>query len=109
MIFVREDFKRISQLSEEQAQSEMQEYIAWVEELAASGNFVGGDPLEEEGRWMTADTVQSDGPFIEAKEAISGYTLIRAENLDAAEAMARKCPIFKYGGVLEVRPIMKYG
>jgi hypothetical protein len=51
--------------------------------------------------------VVSDGPFIEAKESISGYILITAENLDQAVSIAQGCPLIAIGiGVVEVRPIL---
>ena len=70
--------------------------------------WIGAEPLDAEGRYMRADSVESNGPFLEAKEAITGYFLLQAKDLDEAEALARTCPVFKYGGVLELRPIMKF-
>ena len=46
----------------------------------------------------------TDGPFVETKEALGGYYLIDAPDLDRALAIARECPAWN-GGV-EVRPIM---
>jgi hypothetical protein len=51
--------------------------------------------------------VVSDGPFIEAKEAISGYIIITAENLEQAASISQTCPLVINGtAVIEVRPIM---
>ena len=47
--------------------------------------------------------VVTDGPFLETKEALGGYYLIEAADLDAAIAIAKQVPA-PYGGV-EVRPI----
>ena len=46
----------------------------------------------------------TDGPFAETKEALGGFYLIEARDLDQALAVAKLCPA-PYGGV-EVRPIM---
>jgi hypothetical protein len=46
----------------------------------------------------------TDGPFAETKEALGGYYLIEARDLDQALDIAKLCPA-PYGGV-EVRPIM---
>jgi hypothetical protein len=46
----------------------------------------------------------TDGPFTETKEALGGYYLIEARDLDHALDIAKLCPA-AYGGV-EVRPIM---
>lgn len=48
----------------------------------------------------------TDGPFLETKEALGGYYLIEAADLDAALAIAKQVP-FGPGGGLEVRPIRK--
>ncbi len=52
---------------------------------------------------MRGDVV-TDGPFAETKEALGGYYLIEATDLDQALAIAKLCPA-PYGGV-EVRPIL---
>ena len=108
IIFIREDVARMAQLSEEEFQTEIQQYGEWVETMSKSGHYVAGDPLESEGKYLRKDSIQSDGPFIESKEAISGYVIIKAQDMDEAVSLARKCPIFQYDGALEVRPIMKY-
>jgi len=48
----------------------------------------------------------TDGPFVETKEALGGYYLIDADNLDEAIEIAKQCPA-AFGGV-EVRPIMTF-
>ena len=56
----------------------------------------------EDGRTLT-----TDGPFIEAKEALGGYYLYEAENLDAAIALAARIPAARMGGAVEVRPVVE--
>ena len=48
----------------------------------------------------------TDGPFVETKEALGGYYLIQAGDLDEAISIAKDCPM-PAGGV-EVRPIMEF-
>ncbi len=50
----------------------------------------------------------TDGPFAETKEALGGFYLIEAPDLDAALAWARRIPGARIGSV-EVRPIHRYG
>jgi hypothetical protein len=52
------------------------------------------------------DFTVTDGPFAETKEALGGYYLIEAADLDEAIAIAKQVPA-PYGGV-EVRPIMTF-
>lgn len=48
----------------------------------------------------------TDGPFVETKEALGGYYLVEAPDLDAAIELAKQVPVL--GGGLEVRPIMVF-
>jgi hypothetical protein len=50
--------------------------------------------------------VVTDGPFVETKEALGGYYLIEARDLDHALAVSKLCPVLD-GGV-EVRPIWEF-
>jgi hypothetical protein len=48
----------------------------------------------------------TDGPFVETKEALGGYYLVEAADLDEAIALAKQVPVVV--GALEVRPIMVF-
>jgi hypothetical protein len=48
----------------------------------------------------------TDGPFVESKEALGGYYLVEAADLDEAIALAKQVPVVR--GALEVRPIMVF-
>ena len=50
----------------------------------------------------------TDGPFADTKEALGGYFLFEAESLDDALALAARVPAARYGGAVEVRPIVKW-
>jgi len=54
---------------------------------------------------MSGETELTDGPFAITKEALAGYYLIEADNLDEALNVARRVPLIRYGHV-EVRPLM---
>jgi len=47
--------------------------------------------------------VVTDGPFAETKEALGGYYLVEARDLDQALSLARSCPMGL--GAVEVRPV----
>ena len=49
-------------------------------------------------------TLITDGPFAETKEALGGFYLIEAADLDEAIGLARECPGARWGSI-EVRPI----
>jgi hypothetical protein len=53
-------------------------------------------------------TLTTDGPFVEIKEAIGGYFLFEADDLDAAIELAARVPAASMGGAIEVRPIVEW-
>jgi hypothetical protein len=53
-------------------------------------------------------TLTTDGPFVEIKEAIGGYFLFEADDLDAAIELAARIPAARLGGAIEVRPIVEW-
>jgi hypothetical protein len=68
------------------------------------GTLLGGNALQStETATSVRDDVVTDGPFVEAKEALGGYYLIEAADLDQALAIGKLCPA-RFGGV-EVRPV----
>jgi hypothetical protein len=50
-------------------------------------------------------TLTTDGPFVAIKEALGGYLLFEADDLDAAIELASRIPAARLGGAIEVRPI----
>ena len=59
-------------------------------------------------RVVDGRTVTTDGPFADTKEALGGYFLYEADDLDAAIELAARVPATRYGGAVEVRPIVQY-
>jgi hypothetical protein len=53
-------------------------------------------------------TLTTDGPFVETKEALDGYCMFEAEDLDAAIELASRIPAASMGGAIEVRPIAEW-
>jgi hypothetical protein len=52
-------------------------------------------------------TLTTDGPFVEIKEAVGGYLLFEADDLDAAIELAASIPAASMGGAVEVRPLVE--
>jgi hypothetical protein len=93
-------------MSEEEYAVKLNLMLSWVDQLTNGGNYVAAEPLLTTGRLVTDTTVLSDGPFIEAKEAISGYFIVWAENIDQAVELSKLCPLLHTKEVIiEVRPI----
>ena len=51
-------------------------------------------------------TLMTDGPFADTKEVLGGLVLIEAANLDQAIEVAARIPVTRYGGVVEIRPVV---
>jgi hypothetical protein len=109
LLLIREDINRLRALSDAEIQNDIAVMTRWVEDLTKSGNFIQGDPLDTVGRMVTSNKVLSDGPFIEAREAITGFTLIKANNIEEASELAMACPAVQNGTIkIEVRPIFDF-
>ena len=52
-------------------------------------------------------TLTTDGPFVETKEALGGSCFFEADDLDAAIALAARMPAARYGGAIEIRPLVE--
>jgi len=50
----------------------------------------------------------TDGPFADTKEIFGGFFLIEADDLDGALEIAKRIPAQRFGGAVEVRPIVEY-
>jgi hypothetical protein len=58
-------------------------------------------------RVQDGKTLTTDGPFVETKEALGGWLLFEAEDLDAAIELASRIPAARMGGAIEVRPVVE--
>jgi hypothetical protein len=102
LIYETED----SYTSPDDWQRAMQEHGRFTEQVVElGGKIVGGEALEPT---ATATTIRgdvvTDGPFVETKEALGGFYVVEARDLDHALSIAKLCPAG--GGGVEVRPVM---
>ena len=80
-------------------------------ELAADPRHVVGIQLQPAEtatcvRVSGGRTLMTDGPFADTKEVLGGVALIEAANLDEALELAALVPVTRFGGVVEVRPVV---
>jgi hypothetical protein len=66
-----------------------------------------GDALQLDGKVVTAKVV-TDGPFVESKEVVGGFSIVQADTMDAAANLAKGCPGLQIGGSVEVRELAGY-
>jgi hypothetical protein len=84
---------------------------AWYEKWGATGKLDGGHQLQGV---ETAKTVRStgitDGPYIETKEVLGGFSAIEADSIDDAVEIAKTWPGVDRGWItIEVRPVLEMG
>jgi hypothetical protein len=90
----------------------MAEYNAYSQMLTDRGANAGGEALQPvttatSVRVRNGETLTTDGPFAETKEALGGFYLVEARDLDEALELAAACPGAKYG-TIEVRPVIYF-
>lgn len=90
--------------SPEEVQRIMGLWNDWYAELG-SAIVDGGAPI------MLAKTVNADGSVSDGGGAnpLTGYTIVSADSLDAAAALASGCPIRQSGGSIEVAELIDMG
>ncbi|HEY2260163.1 MAG TPA: YciI family protein [Solirubrobacteraceae bacterium] len=59
-------------------------------------------------RVQNGETLTTDGPFVEIKEALGGYLFFEADDLDAAIELAARIPAASMGGAIEIRPLVQW-
>lgn len=91
----------------------MASYFAYGDVLRAANADYSGEALHPTStatcvRVRDGETLTTDGPFVESKEALGGFYLVTAPDLDAAIELAAQCPGAHHGTV-EVRPVVDFG
>jgi hypothetical protein len=97
----------------EQIAGEFAEYDKFTQWTRDNGMFQAGEALQPTSdattvRVRDGRTVTTDGPFAETKEALGGFYLLEAPDLDAAIDAAARIPGARRGSI-EIRPIFEYG
>jgi hypothetical protein len=98
-----------ARLSEDEQKAVYSDYQA-INQTAGVTPGLGLDSPEtattvrvEDGRTLT-----TDGPFVAVKEALGGYLVYEADDIDAAIELAARIPAARLGGAIEVRPIVEW-
>jgi hypothetical protein len=106
-IYSTEATDEFERLSEEERNAITGEYMA----ISSAPGVTGGAQLQPTStattvRVQDGRTLTTDGPFVETKEALGGYYLLEAGDLDAAIELAARIPAARMGGAVEVRPVV---
>jgi hypothetical protein len=99
---------RLEQLPEinfspEEMQVGMAVWEKWVDDIIARNILVSrGNRLGDDGRTIRDGKIITNGPYVETKEIIGGYLIIRANSIDEAADIAKSAPIVGSGSI-EIR------
>ncbi len=107
LIYSSEAPEAFERLSEGEREAITAEYMA----IMRDPGVTGGAQLQAAStattvRVQDGRTLTTDGPFTETKEALGGYYLLEADDLDAAIELAARIPAARLGGAIEVRPLV---
>jgi len=109
LLLIAGDENARGDVSADEDAATLDEYGEWVKTMADRGVLQGGERLRPTSdattvRVRNAETLSTDGPFMETKEQLGGYFLVDCKDLDEAIEVAAKLPGARSGSV-EVRPI----
>ena len=95
------------------SQDEQKQIYAEYAELNKDPRITGGVPMAPPVKATTVrvengKTVTTEGPFVEMGQAVGGYLVFEADDLDAAIDLASRIPAARLGGAIEIRPSQKY-
>ena len=90
----------------------MGEYVAFTNDIQATGQCVAGEALQPVSaattvRIRSGQLATTDGPFAETKEQLGGFYLVEAKDLNEAIHVASRIPSARTGSI-EVRPVMDF-
>ena len=109
MALIYGDEETWSGFSAEETEAAYDQYRAFGRDAEAAGVLAGGNELgltrdATTVRVRDDETLVTDGPYAEVKEALGGFYLLECDSLDAALDWAARIPGAQHGAV-EVRPV----
>ena len=101
--------RQMNGASPDQMQAHMGKWMAWIEKLSKTDQYVAGEPLLPGGKLVTGSggKTVTDGPYTEGKEVVGGFFIIKAKDMNEAVTISKECPDFDLGSSVQVRQIMK--
>lgn len=105
VLVLRGSMEQWNALSKETRQELIQKHVAWSQKLRTENRLRGGAGLSGVSKKLVPENGRVsvvDGPYVETKEALTGYYLIEARDFDEALAIAHECPALGHGESVEV-------
>jgi len=106
MLLFRQPSYDYSNTSKEEMQAIGKKWHDWAGGIAAQGRLAhNGSRLAMEGKVLKAGGVITDGPFVEIREMLGSFIIVKADSLEDATTLAHGCPAIDAGGSVEIRPV----
>ena len=106
MLLFRQPSYDYSNTSPKEMQALAKKWQDWVGGIVAQGKLVSNGPrLATEGKVLKAGGVITDGPFVEIRERLGSFIVVKADSLEEATTLAHGCPALDANGSVEIRPI----
>jgi len=108
LLFRQPNFGDVDKLSPEEFKAIAKKWQDWVGNIAAQGKMAGsGLRLSLDGKVLKPGGVVTDGPFVEIKEMLGSFAVVKADSLDEATTLAHGCPALDANGSVEIREIVR--
>lgn len=108
LIFHRNQIE-VNRLTRQQIQTRKEKWMAWLEKIKKTGEYVTGEPLLPGGKLVSGPggKTVTDGPYTEGKEVIGSFFIINAKDMNEAVTISKQYPDYEMGGAVQVRQVMK--
>ena len=109
LLFRQSNYADYSKVSPQEMQALAKKWQDQAGGIAAQGKLVSNGPrLALEGKVLKAGGVITDGPFVEIREMLGSFIIVKADSLEEATTLAHGCPALDAGGSVEIRPVYVY-
>jgi len=106
LLFRQSNYADYNKVSPQEMQAVAKKWQDWAGSIAAQGKIVSRGPrLALEGKVLKAGGVVTDGPFVEIREILGSFLIVKADSLEEATTLAHGCPVLDAGGSVEIRPV----
>lgn len=107
MLIFRQPSYDYSNTSPEEMQALTKKWADWAGGIAAQGKVAApGRRLDTNGKVLKAGGVITDGPFVEIRERLGSFLIVKADSIEEATTLAHGCPALDANGSVEIRAIL---
>jgi hypothetical protein len=107
MLAFRQPSYDYSNLPDEEKDIIAKKWKDWIGGIAAQGKLTKADNrLASDGKVLKAGGVVTDGPFVEIREILGGFIIVKADSLEEATTLAHGCPALERNGSVEIRHVI---